>query len=414
MSAVTPVISDFSRRKRGLPLLEFIFIFVACLFYSNYVVQAMYAFQMTIALPGYVVYFAFKEREYRNQALIFLLMLVLFSVLYLLLTDTLTISEYASNRNLKRFFSKYSQFMLLFAPVFMFYRAAKVATRWQVYLFGTVILFNLFSLARTAITAAEMNAEILHTFNAESVEETGLSKAAFYFVYAYTFLFLTCWLCYKYVKKPIVRYTALIIALFSFYFLFVAQFALSIVTSFLSLLYLYVITTRNSGKKTINVIFVLAILLMSPLLIKGIIMISPSRILNDRLAEVYDMLTGDDMSSGTDGKGRMELYWMCIKAFFSSPIIGNRILPLDGHATFLTVPADIGIYGIIFLYTTFKNAYKMVADAMKSKILYFKPLMLQIILMGFTNPIHSSPTIYILLFFLCPLAILLFIPSGSD
>lgn len=371
--------------------------------------QSLYGFQMTVISTGYVLYCLVKESKYRKQIMCFLIMLVLFSLLYLLFTETLTISEYATNRNVKRFFSKYSQFLLMFVPVFMFYRTAVVGTRKQVYVFGVIVLLNLISLARTALAATLIDPEILHTFQQDSVEETGLSKAAFYFIYAYTFLFLTGWLCFKYVKSFYVRWISLGMALFSLYFLFMAQFALSIITSLLSMLYLYVVTTHNKNKRFFTVAITLLILFLSPMLIQGIIMISPSRIINDRLAEVYDMITGEDISSGTDGQGRLELYWMCIKAFFSSPIIGNRTLPADGHATFFTVPADIGIYGIFFLYTFFKKAYKVIAEVMGNKVIYFKPLMFQIILMGFTNPIHSSPTIYVLSFFLCPLIIMLFI-----
>lgn len=402
-------VDKFLKNKYGLPSLEFAFIILACLFYSNYVIQSLYSFQMTAVLTGYVLYCAIKEKAYRRQIFFFIIMLVAFCLLYLILTDTLTIEKSVSNRNLKRFFSKYSQYLLMFAPIFMFYRTAVVGTRKQVCVFLGIVLLNLFSLARTALAATLIDPEILHTFQQESVEETGLSKAAFYFVYAYTFLFLTGWLCFKYVKSFYVRWISLGMALFSLYFLFMAQFALSIITSLLSMLYLYVVTTHNKNKRFFSVAITLLILFLSPMLIQGIIMISPSRIINDRLAEVYDMITGEDISSGTDAQGRLELYWMCIKAFFSSPIIGNRTLPADGHATFFTVPADIGIYGIFFLYTFFKKAYKVIAKVMGNKVIYFKPLMFQIILMGFTNPIHTSPTIYVLLFFVCPLIIMLFI-----
>lgn len=410
-SAIRSII--IPHRKLGLPIIEFVFILLACLFYSNFEVQASYSFPMVFVFTGYVLYCYFKEPVFRKLIVRFLVMLVLFSLLYLFLTDTLSIGENVSNRNLKRFYSKYGQFLFMFVPLFMFYRTATIATRKQIYVFFGIILFNLFILARTAISATIINQEVLHSFNQDAVEESGLSMAAFYFVYAYTFLVLIGWECFKYVKNNAIRYSSLVIALFSLYFLVRAQFALSIVTTFLSMLYLYIITTQNKGRRFKAVVVVLLILILSPLLIRLIISISSSRILNDRLSEIYDMITGENTSSGTDGQGRLDLYWMCIKAFFSSPIIGNRSLPLDGHATFLTIPADIGIYGIVFLYTFFKNSYKIIGKVLGSRIIYFKPLMFQIVLMGFTNPIHSSPTIYIILFFFGPLVIMRFIEAKN-
>lgn len=400
-------------RKPGLPIVEFVFILLVCLFYSNFELQASYSFPMVFAFTGYVLYCYIKEPAFRKLIVRFFVMLVLFSLFYLFLTDTLSIGENVSNRNMKRFYSKYGQFLFMFVPIFMFYRTATIATRKQIFVFLGIILINLIVLARKAILATMIDPEILHSFAQEAVEASGFSMAAFYFVYAYTFLLLTGWVCFKYANIVFVRYLSLAFALLSLFFLVSAQFALSIVTTFFSMLYLFIITTRNKTKRLIVIIIVILILILSPLLIKGIIAVSSSRILNDRLSEVNDLITGENLSSGTDARGRLELYWMCIKAFFSSPIIGNRVLPADGHATFLTVPADIGIYGLVFLIVFFKNAFNIVKRILGSKIVYYKPLILQIILMGFTNPIHSSPTIFIMLFFLCPLIIMLCIKNQT-
>ena len=407
------IVEKDSIRKSSLSILEFAFILLACIYYSNHEVQHEYGFAMTIASTSYVIFCYVKEPRFRKKILAFLLMLILFSVLYLLLTDSLSISTYVTNRDFKRFFSKYSQYILMFMPLFMFYRTATRASLKQMYIIIGVILVNLVILAQTARDAAARDAEILHTFDAESIEVTGLSKSGFYYVYAYTFLVLTGWICFKYVKKKKIQYISLGFAIFSLILLINAQYALSVITTFISLLYVSVSCSERPSQKMGRFIAVVLILLLSPFLIRGVMSVSSSRIINDRLAEVYDLITGEDTTTGTDGQGRLELYWMCIKAFFSSPIIGNRTLPADGHSTFLTVAADIGIYGVFFLYTFFKQSYKVVAEILGNKIAYFKPLMLQILLMGFTNPIHSSPTIYINLFFMCPLIIMLLIDNNK-
>ena len=398
-----------NNNRLGLPLLEFLFVIVACLYYSNYIVQSVYTYPMVAGFTGYVVYCYYKVKEYRKHIIIFMLMLIIFSSLYLLLTDTSSIGASVSNRALKRLFSKYYQFLSMFFPLFMFYRVATRASKFQIYTFFAVIFVNLLLLAQTALAAARINADILHSMRDESVEASGLSIAAFYFVYSYTFIVLIGIICYRKASNRFIRYVSLLTALACVYFLYISQFALSIVTCFFSILYLYYKTTRNKTNRLLVVMGLIVVLFLIPVFLEGLIELMPDNILKDRLTEIYGTITGKSVTSAGDGQGRLQLYWMCIKAFFSSPIIGNRTLPEDGHATLFTVPADIGIYGVIFLYTFFKNAYKVVANVLGNKKLYYKPLMFQIILMGMTNPIHSSPSIYIMLFFVCPLIIMLFI-----
>lgn len=400
--------------RSGLPIQEFVFFLIACLFYSNYFVQSTYSYPMIVAFTGYVVYCIAKVKEYRKHIIWFMVMLLLFSILYLLLTDTSSISIYASNRTVKRFVSKYSQYLLVFFPVLMFYRTVTSATRRQVYLLIVLIIVNLLFLVQTSLKVVAVNPDILHRMNTDAVEESGLTIAAYYFVYAFTFLVLIGVVCFRHAQSPIVRWVALIMSFFFLYFLFEAQFALSLVTCFISVLYLYYVTTRKKSSRLFVVVGLIMVIILLPLIIRAIVSVLPSNILSDRLWEVYGMITGESVTTDNDGQSRLDLYWMCIKAFFSSPIIGNRTLPDDGHATFLTVPADIGIYGLIFLYVTFKNANMIVKRELGNKQIYFKPLMFQIILMGLTNPIHSSPTNYIMLFFLCPLVIMLFVTDKNE
>lgn len=398
--------------RTGLPLWELVFMIIACLYYSNYFVQSSYAYPIIAGFTGYVAYCYVKIPEYRKKIFWFMLLLLLFSFLYLVLTDTSSININVSNRNVKRLFSKYSQYLLMFFPLLMLYRTATHATLKQIYLLLGIIVVDLTLLAQTALTAVEINQNILHSMREESVAETGMTIAAYYFVYAYTFLLLICIICYKYAKKPYISLFSIIIFIAVLYFLFKAQFALSIVTCFISILYLYFSITRDKNSRFFVIIGLLIVLFLLPFIIKALVSVLPDNILKDRLNEVYGMISGEAVSSDKDGQYRLELYWMCIKAFFTSPLVGNRTLPEDGHATLLTVPADIGIYGLFFLYITFKNAYYTVKRVLGRKIIFYKPLMFQIILMGLTNPIHSSPANYILLFFLCPLVIILFIDDN--
>lgn len=399
---------DIHERKKGLPKIEFVVILLICMFYTNFEVQSSFLIQATLAGSAYLTYIVFVDHKVRKYAFWVLAFSIIYSLLYLYLTDTQSIGD-VSNREIKRIFSKFGQLLFMFLPVIMFYRTAVRATVRQIYVAMVVILANSILLANIAIRVASVNAEILHSFDQATLEELGMNFQAFYYVYAFTFLILTCVACYKYPVNKSLKFLSLALALFSVYFLTTAQFALSIVTTTISLLVLYNTTAHNSSRKHTVIFVTILLLVLSPFIIQLIISISSSRILNDRLSEIYDAITGEDTINKNDGQGRLDLYWMSIKAFISSPIIGNRTLPEDGHATFFTVPADIGISGIIIFYYLLKNGFNLVRNVLGDKRIFFIPLMAQILMMGFTNPITSSPNIYIFLFYLCPLATILFI-----
>ena len=396
--------------RKGLHIIELTVIILISFFYTNFEIQSTFLISATLLTTAYALYFGIKDAKLRKIAWGVVIGVSILSLMYLFLTDTQSVGD-VSNRELKRFFSKYGQYMFMFFPVLMFYRTILFATKRQIMIILLVILTNSLIVANVAIQAASINAEILHTFDQAAMEDVGLSFAGYYFVYAFTFLVLTGFIGYKYGSDKKIKYVSLALALFSFYFLIKAQFALSVVTTVASLVYFYNVTARDKSKGVLVIFFTIVFLLLLPLIIKFVVSISSSRILNDRLMEVYDGLTGENTTNGSDGQGRLELYWMTIQAFLSSPIVGNRTLPADGHATFLTLPADIGIFGAFFLYKLIKNLSSLIMDMMGDKSIFFKPLLFQIILMGFTNPIHTSPSIYIYLFYFCPIVIILYVKN---
>ena len=128
-------------------------------------------------------------------------------------------------------------------------------------------------------------------------------------------------------------------------------------------------------------------------------------VLNVRLKEIYDSISGNH-AEDSDMQARFDLYWKCIVAFFNSPIMGNKYLPFNGQSTFLLAFAYLGIFGGVLICWMFYKGSKFVQSILgNDQYVYFKPLMCQIILMGLTNPIQSTPSNFIMLFFVSPLLI---------
>ena len=196
--------------------------------------------------------------------------------------------------------------------------------------------------------------------------------------------------------------------------LLLGQFALSIITTTLSLIFLYYISTHKGWKRIFIISCMLILLLLFPLIIKLFINYSNSELLNARLQELYNSWTGQPTHADTDLNARLTLYGRCLQDFITSPIWGHRYLPYNGHSTFLTVLADLGLLGGTVVYQLFSRSIKFMKNQLHERFTYYLPLLCQIILMGLTNPIHSSPSNFMMLFYICPLCIVAFLPKKIE
>lgn len=391
--------------RSGLRLPELLFIICGTIFYINFEIQAQYQLIAPFIALIYIIYCFVADSKYRKLIASFLFAIVLLATLYMLLTESESIGN-VSNRGLKRFYAKFSQYLLVFFPMFLFYRTNKLASNKQKYLIIGIMLLNALMLIKLSLNIIAINANVFHSMNADVLEEAGVNIQGYSFVYAFTFLVLTCILCYRSQNNNLLKFFFSGVGVYSVYFLFKSQFALSIVTTFCSILYLYLTTAKDKGKKIIVVICIITILLLMPLLLKIIIGLSNSELLNQRLQEIYNTLTGVQQNSEeSDLWARMDLYWKCIIAFINSPILGNRAIDFNGHSTFLCVLADLGVIGGYIIYKLFRKSFDFMKEQLGANYKHFTPLVCQVILMGLTNPIHSTPSIFIMLYFLCPLLI---------
>lgn len=390
-------------RRRGLKTIEFGFILLCCLFYINFEIQAQFELYAPFIALGYSYYFYQKEPSCRSFTRNIILSILLLAIMYTILTDANTVS--GSFLKFKQLYVKFSQYILVIFPIFLFHRVNNNASKKQLVIIIVTVLLFCILLARVAIQFAQANPLILHSMDANILEEANMALVAFYFVYLYTFIIITGIILIGHSNDKRIKYVSIALLLFSLYFLYIAQFALSFVTTALSITYYYLKTSKSQYK--FFVVFIIILLAFTlPLLLKLIISISDSELLNARLTEIYNSLTGQsNPSEESDLQARLDLYWMCVVKFFESPIIGNRRLPFNGHSTFLTAFADLGIFGGLLLCSIFRKSFRFFKVSLGNKYIYFLPLVCQIILMGLTNPIHSAPANFIMLFFLCPLLI---------
>lgn len=394
--------------KKGLSSIELISICSFGIFYTDFEIQGKYHIIFPFIALIYLGYCYLREPSKGKIIIRFLLTCAIAALLYQVMTIPVTIS--GSNVEFKYFYSNFSQFLLAFFPLALLYRTNKLATQTQINIIICVIILTAILLVQTALKIAEINPDILHTMNQDVLDEANVTLQGFDFVYAFTFLIITCFILIKNQSRTIIKYISVGGLIYFIYFLFKAQFALAFVTTFISCLYLYYTTSKKLNNKILTIIGLCIVVYLLPNFLEWLIDVTwDSQVLNVRLREIYDSLTGNH-SENSDMQARFDLYWKCILAFINSPIWGNKFLPFNGHSTFLLAFAYLGIFGGSFVCYIFYKASKFVQGILGiQKYKYFKPLMCQIILMGLTNPILSVPSNFIMLFFVCPLLICQFV-----
>ena len=395
--------------NRKLPFIEFTVLCLFSLFYIDFKIQGDYQLYAPFAFLLYLGYCYYKERSLRKTIFIGLLTCTIIASLFQIITVPITINGTMAGG--KYFYSNFTQYLMCFFPLAMLYRVYYRASRLQTLVILGVTLTAAMILVQAALVFAEIDPGILHTMDTEKLEDVDIDLQGYNYVYAFTFLIIACLEILKTGINIRIRCLAGLGLLYSLYFLFTAQFALSIVTTFISCLYLFYISTKNTALKIVVIIGIIVIYFTLPTLLELLISFTQdSDILNTRLREIYNAITGNH-SNHSDLQARLDLYWLSIQAFLRSPIFGNAYLPFNGHSTFLLGFAYLGIFGGTLICWIFYKGAKFTEIIMGKKYYYFRPLMLQIVLMGLTNPIQASPSNFIMLFFVCPLILMRYVKS---
>lgn len=389
--------------KEGMPLIDL----VAVIFFSVYYILPSVngTFNMWLALFAGIAYFIYVLIKDRKIGISFISIFTAVTVIafaFLILTDTKTISATASNRILKIFLSKFSQYFFMYLPGLLLIRTLKTATKEQknVLLFILTIL-NVIVVYNTFLVILENPDAVRHWEEFADMEDENIGN--YYFVYSVPIVIVGLSVCM--VKlKGIGKFICLGMIGVLFLFLLQASYTLAILIAALGLLMQIFLSFRSPITKILFVVVAVIAAFFIPDLLLFISENAPSGNMSVRFRELYSFFMSGD-TSGYNLNGRLTLYRMSVEAFFDSPIIGNRRLDFDGHATFLTVLADTGIIGGIPFYYLLFSMNKRVKALLGENARNFLPAFFSLLCMGFSNPIHNSLPLAFSVWFIVPLII---------
>lgn len=357
---------------------------------------------LLLLLLAYCAYIVFVDPKMFSPVIIPLLLIVFLAAAYAMLTDASSIAEDVSNRELKRFISKTYQYVTLYFPAILFVRISRIATPTQKKLF--VIVGNalmVYVIITTWLFLLENPEATRHWQDFDENAEQDVAN--YYFVYAVPII-ISAVSIFMLKFRGFVRYASLVLAIVGIIFLVNAQYTLAILITVIGILIQVFRHIRSTLNKTLFILGVLIFAVFLPQILGYIIGILPTGHITVRLQEIRAFFTG----KGADGynlNSRITLYGDTLVAFFKSPVIGNRTLGFDGHATFLTVLADTGIIGGSFFYALLVTVCKQVQRYMGTHKQQFGVIIMMFVMMGLTNPVHAALPLGFVTWFLAPLTI---------
>ena len=317
------------------------------------------------------------------------------------MTDTKTISASASNGELKQLASKFSQYMLMYLPVVFYYRMHMTANLRQKKLILAVVSALIIYVVFQTLQELIINPNAVRQWEQfDELEDDNIGN--YYFVYAIPVIITTIAVCMEKMSK-FNKMLAIALIVFLFYFLIRAQYTLALLIAIVGVIVCVFMSIKNGVFKAVFLIFAITFSVFIP----QILLFLSNHISSDqialRLKELYAFFNAGD-TQGYNLNGRLTLYGKTIAAFFRSPIWGHRSLDFDGHATYLTILSDTGLLGAIPFYYLIINSKKKIQANLGKLARKFIPMFICLLSMGFTNPVHNSKPLSIVVWFIAPLA----------
>lgn len=389
--------------RDGLPLIDL----AAVIFFSAYYILPSFngSFNRWLALFAGIAYFGYVLIKDRKVGISFISIFTAVTVIafaFLILTDTKTVSETASNRLLKIFLSKFSQYFFMYLPGLLLIRVLKTSNKEQknfmllfLVVLYVIVLYNTFTVILENPDAVRKWEEFA------DMEDENIGN--YYFVYSVPIVITGLSVCMAKLKGFRKLLCLGMIAVL-FVFLLLASYTLAVLIAALGLVLQIFLSLKSPITKILFIVAAVIGIFFVPDLLLFISENAPSGDMAVRFKELYSFFTAGD-SSGYNLNGRLTLYKMSIEAFLNSPITGNRSLSFDGHATCLTVLADTGIIGGIPFYYLLFSMNKRMKAFLNENARNFLPAFFCLLCMGFSNPIHNSLPLAFSVWFIVPLII---------
>ena len=392
------------KQTKGLNKIELIFILFVISYFVLPVVNSKIPFIIALGIFLLYGFYLMLTGEKEGELCCFLLISVgIFALMYFLLVDSSTISENVTNYGLKRFLSKYNQIYTIFIPAIVYLRIKRLASNKQKkYLINIAILLFAYVFINTMIELL-VNPRASRDWS-QFGEQMDANVGTYAFVYAVALItaVMPIYLFDQTISKKILAIFCIVMI---FLFLFLAQYTLAVIIAIVGMVIQIIRIVKKQVVKLLIFLSLVLVLFFIPSILTFLAESVSSEDISIRLKELASFFSSGS-TEGYNLNGRLSLYGQTIEAFLKSPFWGNRRLGFDGHATFLTVFADIGLFGgglFICMYYKTKKALNKGQSKKQNKI--FSTIFFCYVLMGLTNPIHFAQPLSATMWLIIPMMI---------
>ena len=398
-----------NEKIKKLPFLELLLVIFFLWYYllpsASNSVPFMLALGVGILYIVYVILMCGPSPKAFTTLLKLLFVVLFVALCYYVFTVTKTVSDRVENYELKRFISKFQQLFFTALPLLFTYRVFLKGTKKQklfLLLFAAVMILYVIAQSLEELATNATASRVWGEFAEMSEKNVG----TYNFVYAVAIALPAVFALAQYVKKWPIKLLLFALFVLGIVFLVQAQYTISIIITvvlcFASLLL--------GAKRLVTKAVVVAVCPLLFILLPDILTFVATHIVGEsagiRLLEIAEYFTGEAV--GYNLSGRLTLYQQTLKNFFAHPLFGNATVDYDGHATFLTVLADLGLFGGIpfyYLYFSMRKHIGLLLDKNKVMVRCFMFSFLAVILTGFLNPIHAALPLPMVAWFVIPLAV---------
>ena len=339
----------------------------------------------------YSLYVIAKDRTLTSYFVGILGIMLFVTILYLFLTESSSISKDVENSMLKRFASKFTQMFFMFSLTPMAIRVIKNATKKQKMVLLISFLAMILMVIVETTTLLISNPELSRKW-AEAkdvIENDNVNFANYSFVYIVPLIIVAMGAAISRTKNDWVKLIYIIFIIYLLNFLLQTQFTISLIIAAFAIVAILWMGNKNSLSRLLIVFTSVITIIYLPDILRLIAREVDSKTISMRINDLYQFLYSSEETTERSLDGRYYIYMESIKAFFGSPLVGNRHLTFNPHSTILGTFADLGLMGGVPYMILYIRSRKMINNVLQDKT-FFDLVFYTLLLEALLNPIHAS------------------------
>ena len=382
---------------KKLPFLEWVFILIYAFISINPKMNALVPMPVFLFLELiYCVYIVIIETKLRHYVGIILMGALVIALMYVFTTASVYISQDAEFREIKSFVTMFCSYLSICFPMMMTYRLLLYGTEFQKKSIFIILILLLAIIFYVTWEELKINERIMKSRMSSSLDdESNMMVGGYVFICATAIMLSSVFYAFRQCNNKILRWLMFSITCFLILFIVRSLYTIALIAGVIGMCY-----TMRTKNYRLFVPSLILILFLLPILLQLIINVLDDGDIKYRMMEIYSLIMTGTLEDG-DLSARIQLYRKGLVAFLCSPLWGNYKLGFNPHSTIIELLASVGLWGFLPFVIMLKKSFNLIKKIQPQWSI--TPVYVTFLFMALTNPIHSSHSLNIAMWFLGPL-----------